>query len=1383
MKKNSLKIRILIPLIMALGVLLGTFVFNIYRTHNKEISVKVKKRLISVRELWERQLKSDIKLMSEEVNTLSLNRKIQEAWLAGNRPELLKLSLPFLDKLRPTHKIYFNDSSRKNFLRVHQPEKHSDFIDNLVLQEAQKHGWPASGIELDQSGILSLRVTYPWLVDNRVIGYIEMSQGINYIIKTLADIFNIKLYPTIYKRFLLRRKWESGRETPGRQGKWDLFPDSVFVNPVPGNIYETMKKVLGYRHRQHMEMLTDIELSLGKRIYRVGMIPIIDTGNREVGDLAVLLDITELVNKFNDTLITVSVIYLFTGLALFVLFFIIIKRVEKVLQKSHNELEIKVKERTDDLAKSNRELQMEISQRKYLNEKREQALQRQQNLNKLWNSLLAAQSMEERLGLITGTVIESFGVDFCGIWLIKPGDLCGSECLHVKTVEEGQCDKSKCLHLTASSGHYTHLSERYTHSDNGKFHANSFQRRIPFGHYYIGRVAAGEKNKFITNSLENDSQESEQKEIKELGLVSFAGYRLVLPSGEPVGVLGLFSKNRITHEEDSLLEGLANNTAQIIITGKAEEELRDSEMWNSLIAASSFDAVISIKDDGTILRWNPQSEAVFGWSAEEAIGRNLPSTIIPSLYQGSHEFGLHNFTETGEKSILNKRLEIIALHKKGNEFPIALSISSGKLLKGVLTYTVFVHDITERKRFEAELIKAKELAETANKAKSQFLANMSHEIRTPMNGIIGMTELTLGTNLTDEQRKFMVMVKDSADELLNLINDILDFSKIEASKLEFDHIGFQLRYTVEHTLEMLSLRADKKGLEMICHIPPEAPDCLIGDPSRLRQIITNLAGNSIKFTNQGEVAVHVSVESQTEKTITLHFIVVDTGIGIPAEKQKLIFAPFSQADGSMTRKYGGTGLGLAISSKLVERMQGRIWLESEEGKGSKFHFTCKFGLQDLPKDDQMTAEMEKLSGLTVLVADDNATNRSLMKELLINWKMKPIMVESGQKALETIKKAGKEAFSLLIIDSQMPEMDGFALIERIKNIEQNSCIMMLTSYGKHGDAARCRELGINSYLRKPIKSNDLLSAIKKLIGCWSPEEENPDLITTHTLLENRRYLHILLVEDKAINQELAVIMVNSWGHTVVVANNGKEALEALEKKEFDLVLMDIQMPEMDGFEATAIIREKEKKTGGHMPIIAMTAHAMKGDRERCLEAGMDDYVSKPIVAKKLFDAIERLAGDKKKAAPAALKIISEIPPKAVNEIPEITEKTEPENQEKKIFDRNAIMTRVNGNINLLLKIIGLFQEDCPKMLAEIRQAIEAGDSKALERSAHALKGSVSHFEAHASFEAALSLEKTGRNGDLSSAKDTLALLEKELETFVSVLSSFAREKSDASEPE
>jgi two-component system sensor histidine kinase/response regulator len=550
---------------------------------------------------------------------------------------------------------------------------------------------------------------------------------------------------------------------------------------------------------------------------------------------------------------------------------------------------------------------------------------------------------------------------------------------------------------------------------------------------------------------------------------------------------------------------------------------------------------------------------------------------------------------------------------------ICLVASNGKSkeLVGVMT------DITERKR-------AQEAAEDANRAKSEFVASMSHEIRTPMNGVIGMTDLVLETELSAEQRDYLNTVKMSADSLLIVINDILDFSKIEAGKFDLDPTCFNLHDHLEETMKMLALRAHEKGLELVCDIKAEVPDFIVGDASRIRQIIINLIGNSIKFTEHGEIELEVHLEAQDREQLRLHFMVRDTGIGVPLEKQRVIFEAFSQADSSTTRKFGGTGLGLTISARLAEAMKGKIWVESEPGKGSCFHFTVC--LEVAREGSQPSTDAVPLTGIPVLVVDDNFTNQRVLTEMFWTWHMQPTAASSAKEALSYLRRAFERGhpFTLVVTDVHMPEMDGFDLVDRIKHTPQlsDTSIIMLTSGEKRGDMRRCQELGVATYLMKPVRRAELHAAIVRALTNEPVREDQGEgaSTVTNSLLHEALTIspsRVLLAEDNAVNQRLASRILENRGHSVVIVSSGMELLSVLQHRRFDLILMDVQMPEMDGFEATRAIREGEIGKNRRIPIIAMTAHALPADRERCLAAGMDGYISKPIRAPDLLALVEK----------------------------------------------------------------------------------------------------------------------------------------------------------------
>ncbi|MBW2609114.1 MAG: response regulator [Deltaproteobacteria bacterium] len=805
-------------------------------------------------------------------------------------------------------------------------------------------------------------------------------------------------------------------------------------------------------------------------------------------------------------------------------------------------------------------------------------------------------------------------------------------------------------------------------------------------------------------------------------------------------------------------------------------EAKNAYMELNQVFDTSADGMWVIDSDFNVLRINERLLMYSGKSKDNAVGNKCHKVFPSPLCHGPGCPMIR--LEKGEARV---EYDIEKKCEDGTVLPFILTATPLREIDGGLSgIVVNLKDISVRKHAEA-LHKAKVEAEASNMAKSGFLANMSHEIRTPLNGIIGMTELAMETDLDDTQRDlFNVIIKES-ESLLEIINDVLDFSKIEAGKLEFEKIPFDLKNTLEDLGKSIAYRAEQKGLRFISHLTPDLPTRLIGDPGRLRQILNNLADNALKFTSEGEIAVDAEADEDLGDRVKIRFQVRDTGIGIPKGRQATIFESFTQADGSTTREFGGTGLGTTISKHLAELMGGEIGLESEEGMGSTFWFTAVFTKQTGQEAIPETREVDQRD-MRVLVVDDNPTTRATMKENLTSWSYRPIEAKGGEEALSVLRESvsSEEPFCLILTDFHMTGMDGFDLAREIRSMEdlRSVPIILLTSVGNRGDGKLCKDIEIEGYLCKPVEPEVLHKVIELVMGLSMGQECKTDrqLITRHTIAEEeKRHGHILLVEDYPTNQRVAMMHLNEAGYRVDLARNGQEAVDAYSQKTYDLVLMDIQMPVMGGFEATEKIREMEtahsskltaqrqknneqQPSSSRVPIIAMTAHAMKGYRERCLETGMDDYISKPLKRKGLLAMVEkwiRAQGVRGNDEGKRIKVKGEDSLIKVQEGP-------PMNFE-------MMLEEFRGDKETLVEILEDFLEDVRGQLGNMRQALADKDAEAIRKQAHAIKGGAANMSAEALSGTAHELEKVGKAGALENGTKVFERLEKEfhrLEAFV-----------------
>ena len=1155
----------------------------------------------------------------------------------------------------------FIGPDRTCLLRIHKPEISGDRIDRLTLREAERHGRTAAGLELEPTGLFTLRSVHPVYDDGTLIGYLELGKRIKVVLDTLHATREVDFAVIIHKTLLNRDSWEKNLRMLGRETDWNRFSAAALIYStlpaLPADVGRFIEDWLPKRVHDVMET------TAGGQTWRVMAVPLKDVSSSEVGHLIVLFNITE-AKTAQNRLKAVGFgggVVLLTGL--FAFLYVLLRRTDNSIRLQQSQL----------------------------------------------------QKSEQRLSAT------------------------------LRSIGDG-------VITTDASGQVTDL--------------NTVAERLTG---WTAAEAAGhplEEVFRIVNAITRATAENPvEKALRDGIVVELANHTLLLAKGGAEHQIA--DSCAPIRSTDGRIMGAVLVFRDVSEDYQQRAALRASESRLRAITNAAQDAILMMDAEGRISFWYPAAERIFGYTGKEVIGLDLHKLIAPQRFFAAHHAAFATFRETGQGSAVNHTIELQGLHKNGQEIPVELSLSAIHFEDGWHSVGL-LRDITERKRAKEELIesnrqlmettaRAKELAgqaQMASTAKSDFLANMSHEIRTPMNGVIGMTGLLLDTGLTDEQRRYAETVRASAESLLGLINDILDFSKIEAGKMTLEILDFDLQDLLEDLAATLALRAQDKGLELLYSIATEIPCLLRGDPGRLRQVLTNLVSNAIKFTHAGEVAIRVLLESESADSAVLRFSVRDTGIGIPKEKIGILFEKFTQADASTTRKYGGTGLGLAICKQLAELMGGEVSVESEEGKGSEFSFTARLAKQ-AEGMKAATPPPADLHTVRVLIVDDNATSREILTTYLSSWGMRPSETADGPAAIQLLLKAAEagDPFQIAVLDMQMPVMDGEMLGQTIKADKRlaATALVMLTSLGTRGNANLFQEIGFAACLTKPARHQELKRALSHALAGRNKATPYPQATVQRPQSRNLSDLfaenkaRILLAEDNITNQQVALGILKKLGLRADAVANGEEALKVLATLPYDLVLMDVQMPVMDGLEATRQIRNPQSAVSNHaIPVIAMTARAMQGDQESCLAAGMNDYVSKPVTPQALARVLEKWLtpeGGRQRGGKAVANGTARRP--------------EPRAPAHPVLDLAGLMERVMDDKDLAKTILENFPEDLSQRIGALKTFLKTGDRAGAEREAHSIKGASASVGGEALRAEAFELEKAARAGDLAAADTRL----------------------------
>jgi len=1374
------------PLTIISVFLISGFLAVLIGLHEDRLEDALIRNIAAVPDRLSKALQFESAGLDMALQAIIRNRHTVAGLKAKDREGLLSRHHALFEQMHTDHGVthfYFLDAARVCLLRVHKPEKFGDRIDRFTARKAERTGQASAGIELGPLGTFTLRVVRPVFENGERLGYVELGKEIENILQSLHDDPTVELAVTIHKEALNRSQWESGMRMLDREPDWNRFSQEALIYYSTPRFPEEIDRYVD--PGGHTDTDTVKNLSFLNRTWRVVFLPLQDVSGREVGDMVVMHDVSRMKAAFWRPV----AVFAAAGAALgaFLLFFLfsMLKRTDVDIQRREAELKA-VRERLQTILNGLPDviaLQTPDHTIESYNKAGYVLLNRPPEAvdGKKCYELIGRESpcdicaTSEAMTSKQPVSIEKF-VPELNTWVhatsIPILDSEGNVSLIVEKLQDITDRKRIEDALRKSEERFRAFVENaddivYTVSLDGRFTYVSPKWREMLGHdpaVILGKsfeefvhpedvlACWGFLEKVVTTEEKGEGVE----------------YRIRRQDGE---WRWHFSNGSSLKDETGKGVSFLGIARDITERKRAEEKIKAQFDFLQTLMETIPNPIFYKDVKGRYLGCNRAFADFLGWDREEIIGKTAYDIAPLELADYYHQMDEILLQKSGVQRYEWKMRDC---HGREREVIFHKAVYHGAE-GGVGGIVGSIGDITALKekereiqdanrRLESAIGRAEELAaqaESANQAKSDFLANMSHEIRTPLNGALGMIGLLMDTPLDDEQRRYAEMARLSGDALLTLINDILDFSKIEAGKLDMEILDFNLRALLDDFAAMMAVRAHEKDLEFVCAAAPEVPALLQGDPGRLRQILINLAGNAIKFTEQGEIAVRATVASETDETVIIRFSVRDTGIGIPAEKQDRLFESFTQIDSSANRRYGGTGLGLAISRQLADLMGGDIGVSSDPDTGSEFWFTARFLKQgDTSQEKDLPA---RIRGARILVVDDNATNREVLTTRLESWGARTAEAADGPEALQALYRsmAQGDPFEAAILDMQMPGMDGALLGQTIKNDEhlKGVRLVMMTSQGRRGDASEMAAIGFAAYLTKPLKESELFDSLAAVLAGESALKKVPSIITRHSVREVRReQIRILLAEDNIVNQQVALGILKNLGLHGEVAADGTEVLKALQSNLYDVILMDVQMPKMDGIQTTRAIREGragENIKGVH--IIAMTAHAMQGDREMCIEAGMNDYISKPVEPLALAEALNRWLMDR------ADPLNTGDPVNAGDPIPHSSQVEPSKEIPVPVLDETALLDRLMRKQELVRTVVHGYLEDMPQRIEALQHSIENEDFQTVRYLLHTIKGASANMSGESLRRTAVEMEDRLKAEDWNGVKAVLPRLGAEFE--------------------